>query len=298
MRFTGDERLVLLHGKEDFLRSEGFRLLKKALAERHDPLAVLRFDGAGAALADVLDELRSVGLMAQYKLVVVDEAETFVKDHRPALERYADQPEPSATLLLRSANWRSGNLDKKIAAVGQVVKCEPLTDRTAGPWLTRRCRDHYGCKINGRAASLLIEKTGLDMGRLDCELAKLAVAVPPGGTIDEKVIVSLSGQVGDEAVWHIKQALLSGEPRQALAKLHEMIDLADIKPEQIAWHLTDLAQSLYAGAVAVSKRQSLAGFCNANRIWGPMQKPFTAAVGRLGVTGAAALLATVRRAAA
>lgn len=288
--FTGDERIVVLHGKEEFLRSEHFRSLRQAVKAKHEPIDVLRFDGERADAADVLDELRSVGLMSQHKLVVVEDAEKFVTNYRGPLERYAEQPEESAVLVLRTEVWRGGNLEKMISKVGQAIKCEPLSERTAGSWVQNRARQVYECKINSKASSLLVARTGPDMGRLDSELAKLAVAVPAGGTIDDKLVESLSGQMGDENVWEIHEALLSGDPRQALGKMHELIDLGGVAPERIAWYLADLAQKLYHGATLAAKGQNLSGYCKQNKIWGAAERPFIAAAKKLGPLGAAALL--------
>ncbi len=291
--FTGDERMVVLHGKEAFLRSELFRTLREAVKKKHEPIDVLRFDGEKTESAEVLDELRSVGLMSQHKVVVVEDAEKFITNYRGPLERYAEQPEETAVLVLRTETWRGGKLEKMVEKIGGVIKCEPLTERTAGSWVQNRAKRVYECTVSARAASLLVARMDTDMGRLDSELAKLAVAVPPGGTIDEKLIESLSGQAGDEKVWEIHTALLSGDAREALVRLHELIDLGGVAPERIAWYLSDLAQKLYYGAVLAAKGQNLAGYCKTSRIWGDAQRPFIAAAKKLKPIGAAALLGQI-----
>jgi DNA polymerase III delta subunit len=89
------------------------------LRERHGAVDEFNFDGATCSLADVLDELRSYGLMSQHKVVVVDNAEQFMQgdDRRRAMERYAESPMQDATLILRSGGWRPGTFDKLVAAV-------------------------------------------------------------------------------------------------------------------------------------------------------------------------------------
>ena len=120
-------RFVILHGRDGFTIGERLRRFEAELKAAHGDLSRFDFDGTNAWLVDVLDELRTFGLLATHKLVVVDKAEQFVSGEgvRAALERYAENPMQEATLVLRSESWRPGNLDKLVAAVGTVLKCEP-----------------------------------------------------------------------------------------------------------------------------------------------------------------------------
>src|SRR5688572_30933301 len=88
--FAGDEKFVVLHGPEAFLQGELTGRLRRAIEEHAGEVETVHFDGQRAPLADVLDELRSFGLMQQHKLVAVSDADDFVKNHRDALGRYAD----------------------------------------------------------------------------------------------------------------------------------------------------------------------------------------------------------------
>ena len=67
-------RIVVLHGRELFLLWEWSRMLAERLREAHGDVGVVRFDGASAPVAEVLDELRSFGLLEPHKLVIVDDA--------------------------------------------------------------------------------------------------------------------------------------------------------------------------------------------------------------------------------
>ena len=87
---NADTRILVLHGPEQMVMAEHMDALKAAIADAHGDYETFRFDGKTATLADVFDELRGYSLMSVYKLVVVDEAEPFVKAHRAALERYAE----------------------------------------------------------------------------------------------------------------------------------------------------------------------------------------------------------------
>lgn len=289
--FTGDELCVVLHGKESFLQSLYMRQLRTALEKKtNTEIETIRYDGPKATLADVFDELRSFGLMQQHKLVVVDDADEFVKEHRAALERYAADPVDSATLLLRAQKWNKGNLDKAIAKIGLLAKCEPFTHARAEKWVADHCLKRHKVKLPHRAASLLVDHLGADLGRLDAESAKLAAATPPGESISPEQVEQLVGHNSDEAAWEIQEALLSGNSNQALAKLHELTDLAGQPDVLITYFVADLVRKLHHAAVMLSQRQNDFTICKSLKIWGDRQKPFMKAAKRLGPTRAAALL--------
>ena len=97
--------MVVLIGKELFLRSQYTSMLRSALEQAHGEIETFQF-GGDADSAAVLDECRSFGLMAGHKLVIVDDADQFVRaETRPMIERYAQNPSEQATLVLRSAKW-------------------------------------------------------------------------------------------------------------------------------------------------------------------------------------------------
>jgi DNA polymerase III delta subunit len=67
-------RIVVLHGKEAFLRTRYTQDLEEALAEKYGQIDRFVFDGETARLSDVLDEIRTYGLLQQHKLVILDHA--------------------------------------------------------------------------------------------------------------------------------------------------------------------------------------------------------------------------------
>ena len=71
-------RIVVLRGRDTFLVREYTRRLSAVLEEVHGEMEWFEFDGATVEAADVLDELRSFGLLQQHKLVIVNNADRFL----------------------------------------------------------------------------------------------------------------------------------------------------------------------------------------------------------------------------
>lgn len=292
--FSGDERFVVFCGKESFLHGELTRGLRQALEARSgNEVETVRYEGQRAPLADVLDELRSFGLMQQHKLVVVTEADAFVKSHREALERYAQNTVDTATLLLRADTWYKGKLDKLIeAAPGKIVKCDQYARPQVERWLTGRAAEVHKVKLARDAMSLLLEHIGCDLGRLDAEIGKLAVGMEPGGTIAVEQVRILAGFASDEKAWEIQDALLSGDPRKALEKLHELVDLARHDPVPVGWFVSDLMRKLHHAAAMAAEGARENDICSTLKIWPrERQQPFVNSARRLGTSRAARLLA-------
>ena len=59
---------------------------RKAVENAGNEVQVMRFDGVTAQPADVLDECRSLALLAPYKIVIVDDADQFITPKRFQIE--------------------------------------------------------------------------------------------------------------------------------------------------------------------------------------------------------------------
>jgi len=290
--FTGDERIVVLHGEDVFLQGVRLRELKDAVTEEHGEIESLRFEGKTSQLADVLDELRSFGLMQQHKVVVVEDADPFVTAHREALERYAAEPVDMATLVLRPGKWnKSWKLSKAVDKVGAVVKCEKLSAAEALRWTKERAKAPHNVKITAQAASLLTEHLGADLGRIDSELAKLAVNVGEGGTIEADAVEQLVGFSSDEMAWAIQEALLSGRADDAIGKLHELVELSGQPDVLVTYFVADMMRKLHHAATMLGAGRRDFDICKELRVWGDRQRPFMDAARKLGRHRAAHLLA-------
>jgi DNA polymerase III subunit delta len=279
-------RIVVLAGKEAFLIGEYTSQMQDLLAKAYGEVDTVRFDGATAALADVLDECRTFGLMQQHKLVVVDNAEQLVKeDSRPLFERYAASPSENATLVLRAERWYAGKLDELIAKVGSFQKCEAVGPALAATWAVKRAEKRHGARLAPGAASLLVERIGSDLARLDTELAKLAVSVSgPGGApaeITVSAVEELVGQTREDEAWAIQSTLLSGEPEASVAHVRLILDNARRDAHvPLTWAMVDLARKLHAAARGVRDGMNPFALGGKLKLWPEERREAVLAVAR------------------
>lgn len=318
-------RVLALHGPEDAIKKEKIDGLLAALEAEHGEVQRFSFDGKIATLADVFDEVRGYSLMGGYKLVVVDPADDFVKAHREPLERYAQNPVDHATLVLRAGNWHRGNLDKYIAKVGAVIKCEPPKPAEAVARLVARAKNIHGLTLDRPAAQLLVDRLGVHLTRLETELDKLAAmagALSPkgrslkasgGGGIDRAMVEAAVGKSSDEKAWEVQESVLAamapppayGRPAPGnggrnsggasgggaiVEKVRELIDLGGQPEVLVMYFVADLARKLAVGGQMRAAGESDAAIGKALKLWGPRQRTFMDVLRSVGPDGGAALL--------
>jgi DNA polymerase III delta subunit len=287
-------RIVVLTGKDSFLRVERSRQLQEALEAEHGSVDRFELDGASCSLSAVLDELRSYGLLSSHKLVVVDNAEAFLgaEDRRRAMERYAEDPQRESTLLLRAgARWNPGKFDKLVeAGGGAVLKCEAPGEQEAVRWCGVRAERRHGTQLAPGAAELLVEKIGTDLARLDSELGKLAAAAGEGRPVTRPLVAEFVGLSREEAAWELQSVLLREGPRAALEKLGELVRVSGVPDVMVGWSVADVLRKVHDAARLLAAGEQEFAVAKQLRLWGDSQSLVCRAARALGPRRAARLL--------
>lgn len=297
---SADSRVILLKGPDAFLRWLRTNEIRAALKEAHGSFDTFQFDGETVKVADVLDECRTFGLMAGHKLVIVDSADKMIRaasgeddeegDAKPAavapasaprrgvatdtsprglLTRYALQPSDGATLVLRAAGWRPGNLDKAIEAKGgAIISCDELRDDAAVRWAIERARTSHRSQLAPDAAKVLIERLGTDLGRIDGELAKLAIDAGDAGTITAEMVAQSVGFTREEEAWALQRVLLSAPAPDILWDLRQIIEVSRQSPTQVTWTCSDLARKLHVACVGLKSGLDMRALAGPLKLWG------------------------------
>jgi DNA polymerase-3 subunit delta len=274
-KFESSMRMAIIHGKESFLMSRYTSDYENALSDEFGEIDRIVFDGATVDLATVLDEVRTFDLMMMHKLVIVDNADAFLvaKDggktsNRQAMERYAESPVESSSLLLRASSWRPGKLDKLVAKKGLVYKLQNLSEYDSVRWCVGRCGKEHGCELDSQAAQLLVQRIGLSLTRLDAELGKLAANVAPKTTVTKEDVIELVGMSREEQAWEIQSIVLSGNSGAAITKLGELLDISRQPRELLMWSVVDLTRRLSAASSMLKSGSSQAEIRKSLKLFG------------------------------
>ena len=232
--------IYVLHGDDAFLLDTHRReIVARVVAGAEAQLCVTSFDGS-AELADVLDELRTVPFLAPRRLVILRDADAFVKTHREAIEKFFEKPPTSASLLLVVASWPGNTrLAKLVAKIGQAIDCSVGEKENLSGWIAKSASKR-GKKIAPDASELLAQWVGRDLAALDGEIEKLSLYVGQREQINVQDVSSLVTASAGPAAYELTNAVTAGDAAWALRALGGMLRTRGDEFKTlglIAWHL-------------------------------------------------------------
>src|SRR5262249_18471282 len=156
------------------------------------------------------------------RVVVVEAADTFVTENRPALEKYVQKPASSGVLVLDVKTFpENTKLAKALPDEAKIVCKAPAAYHLPG-WCADWAKTRHKKKVAPDAAELLVELVGPAMGLLDQELAKLAVSVGAKSDITAEDVDKLVGRSRTADAFRIMDAIGAGKAAAALAILEEV----------------------------------------------------------------------------
>ncbi|MCH8147013.1 MAG: DNA polymerase III subunit delta [Planctomycetes bacterium] len=239
--------IYALVGADRFMRRESLMSLLKQLDDGSGLFDPVRFDGSDAALADVLDEVRTATLLGGLRVVVVDNADPFITANRAVLERYCSEPSDTGCLILLCNTLpKNTRLFKIILAGGRIVTCDAPDSRSVVGWVVERAHTAYGKRIAVTTARQLQNQLGNDPGILDTELAKLSAYAGDRTEVLPEDIQALTGHHREEKVFAVMDALAEGDTRSALGYWQQVLDTDRVAPGRaiagLAWGVRRLLQ--------------------------------------------------------
>ncbi len=218
--------VVAMHGSEWQLKQSALRSIITTVlgGDAEDDLSVTRFSGKETDLRAVRDELLTISMFADGRVVVVEDADDFISKHRDGLEEYADQPSASSVLVLDCKSWRKNTrLAKKITATGLEIDCSALTAGRLTKWLVDQARHEHDKQLARDAAALMAELVGNSLGLLEQELGKLAAYAGERAQITAEDVRALVGGWKAETTWAMTGAVRDGDVSTALKCLDQLL---------------------------------------------------------------------------
>lgn len=181
---------------------------KNALTEEERGFNQVVLYGKEITIEDIVSNAKRYPMMAERQVVIVKEAQHLSRTIEN-LVSYADQPQPSTILVLC---YKYNKLDKRkklyksITKSGVIFEGKKLYENQVGDWIKKSLHSR-GYGITFKAANLLVEFLGTDLGKIDKELEKLCLVVPKGVEINPEVIESNIGISKDYNNFELKKAI-------------------------------------------------------------------------------------------
>ena len=255
-------------GDDAFLRHEVRLALGHLLNPAdQDGLGVQTFAGKTAELRDVLDSLCERSLFgSEQRVVVVEDADPFVKLYRDRLEDYVDHPATEAVLILEVKSLPGNTrLAKAIAKSGRIINCQipqqgrELTEfnKQLKDWLIHLAQHQHEADLKRPAVDLLLELLPTEVGVLCQEVAKLALLVDANKAIDANLVRDHVGGWRTRKTWDMIDAAADGRAADALHQLDRLIAAGE-EPHALLPQMASTFRK-FAGAARLFERAEQTG---------------------------------------
>lgn len=157
---------------------------KNVLEEEEKGFNQMILYGRDVSVEDIVSNAKRYPMMAEKQVVIVKEAQDLSRTIEK-LESYAVNPQPTTVLVVC---YKYKKLDKRkklyktVQKSGVLFESKKLYDNQVPDWI-RRVLQGKGYTINPKAALMLVEFLGTDLGKINNELVKLQLILPKGTEI-------------------------------------------------------------------------------------------------------------------
>lgn len=164
--------------------------------------------GKDVAIDDIVSNAKRFPMMSERQVLIVKEAQHLSRTIEK-LSSYVENPQPSTVLVIC---YKYKKLDKRkrlykaLQKTGVVFESKRLYENQVSEWI-RKVLSGRGYSISHKAAILLVEFLGTDLGRVDKELEKLQLILPKGTEISPHLIEEHIGISKDYNNFELKKAV-------------------------------------------------------------------------------------------
>jgi DNA polymerase-3 subunit delta len=246
-----------LVGDEDFLKRHCRDAIISLAVGGADPaFAVAAYPGEKLDFSTVRNDLDTLPFLSPARVVVVEAADPFVTAHRESLEAYVQKPSKIGVLVLDVKTFpETTKLAKALPDAAKIV-CKAPPAYKLPEWAAGWAKSRHGKPLAPDAAGLLVELVGQQMGLLDQEIEKLAVAIGARPQITAEDVDRYVGRSRAANVFRIMDAVGEGKPAEALAVLAELFEEGE-DPLAVLGPLTAQLRKLATVGRLLARGQSL-----------------------------------------
>ena len=181
---------------------------KNILSEDEKGFNQMVLYGQDISVADIVNNAKRFPMMAPYQVIIIKEAQNLgasVEDLAPYVENYT----PTTILVLC---YKYKTLDKRKKLVKALAKncvlfeSKKLYDSQVISWIPTVFKQK-GYVIHPKATQMLVEFLGTDLNRIQNEIDKLAIVVPPNTEITPELIEKNIGISKDFNNFELRKAI-------------------------------------------------------------------------------------------
>ncbi|MBZ9731054.1 DNA polymerase III subunit delta [Salegentibacter sp. JZCK2] len=201
--------LYFLMGEEPYYidRISDF-IAQNLLAEEEKGFNQIIMYGRDTSVGEIISNAKRYPMMAERQVIIVKEAQDLSRSIEN-LVAYAENPQPTTTLVF-CYKYKSLDKRKKLSKVlkknGVLFESKRLYENQVADWImkTLKARNYT---ISPKAAQMLVEFLGIDLGKIDNELNKLQLITPEGTQITPELIEQNIGISKDFNNFELRKAI-------------------------------------------------------------------------------------------
>lgn len=174
--------------------------------------------GRDTKVEEIVEHAKRFPMMSERQVIIVKEAQDLSRNIEQ-LADYAAAPQPTTVLVLcykyKKLDARK-KLLKSIKASGVVFESNKLYDNQLPDWI-KKVLLWRGRHIGPKAAQMLADFLGNDLGKISKELEKLSIVIPKSQEIDAALIEEHVGISKDYNNFELQSAIANGDKVRAYA---------------------------------------------------------------------------------
>ena len=199
-------------------------IIRRQLGDSDPDFAVSIIPGDKTDFTTIRNDLDTVPFLATTRIVVVEQADSFVTANRSALEQYVLAPSKVGILILDVKSFPETTKLAKALPTAAKVQCKAPAIGKLPEWCRSWAESQHRKKLMPDAAELLVDRVGSGMGLLDSELNKLAITIGTETEIRAEHVDKLVSQTRAADAFKIMDAIGAGQPAVALSILARLFE--------------------------------------------------------------------------
>lgn len=254
---------MLLHGDDVFLLERGLARLRARLGGRPDGSGVRVVWGDDAErVAEALEDLVSPSLFGGTTALVIRRTEALSSGAEDAVLAALPRLGDGARLVLvAKALDQRKRLHTACAKAGAVAAfLRPADPRAATTWVATLARER-GHAIAPAAIEQLLERTGVDLARIDGELEKLSLHVGAGAAIDARHVDAMVAALRPHAVEELTDRLARRDVAGAMRALRGLAAAGEPPLRIVAFLASNFRRALHVSELLAAglREEEIAG---------------------------------------
>lgn len=243
----GVKPLYVFIGRDRYLRGSCTRAVCRAAGEDDQPCAAIEFTGGQCSISAVFDELKTLPLLDERRIVCVTEARKFVESCSEHLDRWPDIGGMSVLMLLDEKLDRRRKLSKEILERAVTVDCGEMNEAKLSAWILGSVKQ-AGKKISTDAASKLISRIGRSAAAMEQAIEQIVTFTGSKTEVTTDDIDEAIPSTVFEDVWCLTEAMATGDERKCLSVIDDLMGHGEkiyLILGAVAWHVRRLLSAKY-----------------------------------------------------